>query len=196
MVDPAPRRRLPAFVAVALAALAVVALAQAATPAAARAGDEVRIALEGRVVDPGGKPIEGVTLISIEGRRSIPPFFFDAGPWRTVPPRWMRRARTGPDGRFTLEGLRPGKIHTVVIGEEATVVFGMAAVRHVTPVVGEKLDVQLTAEEETTRATVADRATEANDAIESVLFDLNLALGWLADMKKKWDERDKKKVEE
>lgn len=158
--------------------LAVTAQAAVACPAAA---DDGRIAVAGEVLDAGGKPVEGATVISIEGRKRVPPFFFDAGPWRTVPPRWMRRARTGADGKFRLDGIRPGRLHTLVIGEEATVVFGVAARREATPQAGVALAIRLTAEEDARREAVPDRATEANDALERVLFDLNLALGWIAE---------------
>jgi len=166
--------------------LFVVLAAALAAPAAAEDG---RIAVDGRVLDAGGKPVDGVTVISIEGKKRVPPFFFDVGPWRTVPPRWMRRARTGADGRFRLEGLRPGRPHTLVLGEEATVVFGVAAVREATPQAGAPFAIRLTAEEDARRADVPDRAAEANDAIERVLFDLNLVLGWIADWRHRCEAR-------
>jgi protocatechuate 3,4-dioxygenase beta subunit len=75
----------------------------------------VQAAIRGRVVDPSGRPLEGVPVSTLVAQPSGPPRHC--------------RVRTDRDGRFRLTRLRSG-VHDLMIGENG---LGFAVVRRVAP---------------------------------------------------------------
>jgi len=71
----------------------------------------VQPTIQGRVVDPSGRPLEGVPVSTLVQRPTGPPS--------------PRRVHTDRDGRFRLARLRPG-VHDLMIGESG---LGFAVVR-------------------------------------------------------------------
>lgn len=134
-----------------------------------------RIDLKGRVLDDAGEPMAGIFVMTLEGHRRVPPFIIRPKAFGLPLPN-IRVTRTDDEGRFVIEGVRPGE-KTICVGEESLLLFGTAARRHV-EADERPLVVEMTGEEVSRYLLLADDSERAQETVEDILVELDVALGW------------------